>query len=84
MTSARQKKKMATKDRTDNKKFIYYVVGIVVVLLVLMYMAFRSYSACGRITFFFLYSIVRREGHSTPFPTRDRSGPWLPEKRAAR
>lgn len=42
MTSARQKKKMATKDRVDNKKFIYYVAGIVLVLLVLMYLAFRS------------------------------------------
>lgn len=42
MTSARQKKKMAAQDQVANKKFIYYLVGIVIVLMIIMYLAFRS------------------------------------------
>lgn len=42
MTSARQKKKMAAKDKVDNKKFIYIVVGIVIVVMILMYILFSN------------------------------------------
>ena len=42
MTSFRQKKRIASKDKVDNKKFIYYVAGIVVVLLVLLYFIFSK------------------------------------------
>lgn len=40
MTSARQKKKMAIQDKQDNKRFIIYVLGIVIVVLILMYLLF--------------------------------------------
>jgi hypothetical protein len=42
MTSARQKKRMAVKDRQDNKRFILYVAIIVVIVLVLMYFIFAN------------------------------------------
>jgi len=42
MTSLRQKKKMAVQDKTANRKFMYYLIAIVVALMVLMYFAFRS------------------------------------------
>jgi hypothetical protein len=40
MTSARQKKRIASKDKVDNKRFIYYVAAIVVALLILLYFIF--------------------------------------------
>lgn len=40
MTSARQKKKMAIQDKQDNKRFLIYVIGIVIVVLILMYFLF--------------------------------------------
>lgn len=42
MTSIRQKKKMAVQDKSANKKFMLYLVGIVVILMILMYLAFKS------------------------------------------
>ena len=42
MTSARQKKRMAAKDRQANKKFILYVGIIVVIVLILMYFIFAN------------------------------------------
>ncbi len=42
MTSARQKKKMAVQDKQDNKRFILYVIGIVIVVMILMYFLFAN------------------------------------------
>ncbi|MFZ2899474.1 MAG: hypothetical protein WA004_12670 [Saprospiraceae bacterium] len=42
MTSARQKKKMAVQDKQDNKRFITYVIAIVIVVLILMYFLFAN------------------------------------------
>jgi len=40
--SARKRKRMAAKDKVARKKFVYYVIGIVIIVLILMYFAFSS------------------------------------------